>query len=150
MLLIADYQLPLTSPDEEQEGAWSCSLCWLPLTSAMTTPTFYMVPADDDCSFHAQLAVGCTNGHVFNLKWEISGVSRVPGRKSHGVSSINGITGVCSVSGVSGVKGCVSRISKLWEKADGVAVFSMASQSRGVSPVPLFVGKTFGDFFLYY
>ena len=94
----------------------------------MTTPTFYMVPADDDCSFHVQLAVGCTNGQVFNLKWEISGVSRVPGRESRSVSSINGITGVCSVSGV---KGCVSRISKLWEKANGVAVFSMASQSRG-------------------
>ena len=81
----------------------------------------------------------------FQSQVEISGVSRVPGRESH---SVNGITGVCSVSGVSGVKGCVSRISKLWEKADGVAVFSMASQSRGVSPVHLFVGKKFGDFFV--
>ena len=74
----------------------------------MTTPTFYMVPSVNDCSFHAQLAVCCTNGQVFNLKWEISGVSRVPGRESQSVSSINMVSLVSVVSAVSVVLRAVS------------------------------------------
>lgn len=128
MSLICDYQLPLAY--EGTDSAWACSLAWLPSSAvAQTTPTFYMSPATEG-RVHARLVVGCTNGQVFNLKWEFSGVNGVMGLVSSSVSSLNGVTGVCSITGVAGVTAGVSEAACLWKEADGVPVCCVASQLK--------------------
>lgn len=127
--LICDYQLPMKS--DEKDG-WGCSICWLPSSSSsisLTTPTFYMAPGSDG-QVHTQLVIGCTNGQVFCLQWEISGVNSVVGLISSSVSSVNGVTGVCSINGISGVTGRVSESMCLWEEADGTPVYCLACQSK--------------------
>lgn len=54
------------------------------------------------------------------------------GDVSSSISSVNGITGVCCVIGVSHVSGCVSEITRVWEEADSIPVYSIASQPQVV------------------
>jgi hypothetical protein len=79
---------------------------------------------------HAQLAVGCTNGQVFGVRWELSGVNGVSGAVSSSVSSLNGVTGVCSINGVTGVAGRVDEVMCLWKESDGVPVYCLATQPK--------------------
>ena len=132
--LICDYQLPVAN--DGKESAWACSLAWLPSSSVtQTMPTFYMSPGAEGC-VHAQLAVGCTNGQVFSVRWELSGVNGVYGPVSSNVSSLNGVTGVCSITGVTGVIGRVDETLCLWEESDGVPVCCIASQPKVSSQNP--------------
>ncbi len=127
VFLISEHHLPLAG---KEESSWGCSLSWLPSSPVWgTTPTFYMTPAPGaEGRVNAQLVVGCTNGQVLNLQWEISGVNGVVGLVS---SSVGGVTGVCSITGVSGgVSGCVSKITSLWEEADGVPVYTITCQPK--------------------